>query len=126
MSKYYTSLELTELVESVMRRKMNNNEKKLFSDKVAYFENPRHGYHVYKDEFEILSFLSSGDYFIAPFAGGRGFCAKHGGGCFGYIDDDLLDTMIRKNMITEKGHILTDGFIELGKHYGSLSIETKV
>lgn len=117
MGKYYDTKELSELIESVLCRQMNTNEKKLFDEKIAYFENPRYGYEVVKDKNTVLSRLSRGDYFIANFSGGKGFCMKHGGGCFGYIDDDLLNTMVRENLITENGSILSQGFVELGKYH---------
>jgi hypothetical protein len=117
MGKYYDTKELAELVEFVLGSAMDSSEKALFDAKVSYFENPRYGYEVINDKNIVLSRLSSGDYYIEDFLGGKGFCMKHGGGCFGYIDDDLLNTMILENLISDNGRILSQGFVELGKYH---------
>ncbi len=79
----------------------------------------KEGYEVVKSKNIVLSRLSRGNYFIANFSGGKGFCAKRGGGLFGYIDPDTFREMVSEELITESGTILSKGFVELGKWHSN-------
>ena len=68
-----------------------------------------------KDKKSILMQLSSGDYIISPFIDGLGFCHKQVGGCWGYIDKDVLIEMVNERLISPNGAILRNGFRILGE-----------
>ena len=72
-------------------------------------------YRLYDNINDILWMLSDGIYSISDFIDGKGFYNKMCGGCWGYIDEALLEQMVRDEIITANGRILRKGFRILGE-----------
>ncbi len=98
MKSIHTENELKEFIEIYTGKKVNK-ECKNYLKALEWLNDKRRGYRIIDSISDALFWLKDGNYSISNFSGGLGLTMKHGGGCWGYFEDGLLEKMSNEDFI---------------------------
>lgn len=89
MKSIHSEQELKTILEMVNDGPLSAEQYSRLEKALEWLNDPRRGYNIIDTPESLAFWLRDREYFVTNFAGGLGLSMRHGGGCYGYLSDEL-------------------------------------